>query len=138
MTKKDWLLLAIGDSLQPIQIQKILFKFSKEAAATDDEVYQFKPYNWGPCSFDIYDDLQQLREDGLIESVPTSRGWSVYHTTSSGVEVANRLRQKAAPRLVEHLASLREWVTTRSFEDLLRDVYSDYPTYATQSLFTAR
>jgi len=138
MTRRDWLLLAIGDRLQPIQIQKTLFKFSKEAGAPLGEVYEFTPYNWGPCSFEIYDDLQQLREDGLIESVPTSRGWNVYRTTRSGIEVGNRIRKKADSRLLGQMVSIREWVVARSFPDLLKDVYRDYPDYATQSLFTER
>jgi uncharacterized protein YwgA len=138
MDKRDWLLLAIRDEMQPIQIQKALFKFAQEAGAPKEQVYEFTPYNWGPCSFGIYDDLQVLRHEGLIETVPTGRGWSAYRTTEQGTRFVVALRQKADPALFKKIDEVREWVVTRSFEKLLKDVYSEYPAYATQSMFTKR
>ena len=78
MEQRDWLLMAIGDHIQPIQIQKTMFKFAMESNAPKDEIYDFEPYNWGPCSFEIYDDLSKLRAEGFVEAVRTGRGWSTY------------------------------------------------------------
>ncbi|MBI4339707.1 MAG: hypothetical protein HY680_07105 [Chloroflexi bacterium] len=138
MEKRDWLLLIIGSEIQPIQVQKALFKLAKEAGVPPAEAYEFTPYNWGPCSFEIYDDLQALREEGLIEAVPTARGWSVYRTTKEGCRLASALRGNADLAMLQRVDTLREWVTTRPFEQLLKDVYRDYPEYATQSMFVER
>ena len=136
MKKQDWLLLAIGESIQPIQLQKTLFKFAKESGVPGTESYRFVPYNWGPCSFDIYDDLHTLREEGYVEAVPTGRGWNSYRQTERGKAMATTLREQANATYAEKLRELRDWVTSRSFETLLKDVYKDYKEYSTESLFT--
>lgn len=137
MRKRDWLLIAIDSYIEPIQIQKTLFKFAQEGGAPVTERYRFVPYNWGPCSMQIYSDLQQLREEGLVEFVPTGRGWSAYRLTDAGERAASKLREKANPRLLQQLEDKRQWVKTRRFHELLKDVYADYPDFASKSLFEA-
>ena len=138
MGKRDWLLLAIGDALQPIQIQKTMFKFAEESGAPEGETYEFVPYNWGPCSFEIYDDLGATREEGLVEAVPSGRGWNSYRLTARGRSKADSFRaeqQESNPTLLRELDTKRAWVIRRGFTALLKDVYKDYPSYTTASLF---
>lgn len=135
MRKRDWLLIALGDRMEPIQVQKTLFKFAEEAGAPKGEQYEFIAYNWGPCSFDIYDDLSELRHEGLVEFQPSGRGWNIYHVTDKGERVARELRETTGSDLVTRLDDIREYVISRSFDRLLRDVYSDYPASAGRSLF---
>jgi len=135
MEKHDWLLLAIGDKIEPIQLQKTLFKFAKESGAPEQELYTFIPYNWGPCSLEIYDDLGQLRDEGLVEFVPSGRGWNFYHLTKTGVEKADKLRKEAKHTFLKKLEAARSYVTSRDFETLLSDVYKEYPDFASESLF---
>ena len=135
MEKADWLLLAVGDRIEPIQLQKTVFKFAMESKVREPEAYEFVPYNWGPCSFEIYDDLDTLRSGGLIQSVASGRGWQAYQWTSRGAIEAKALRAKADPELVREFDSAREYVTNRSFTTLLRDIYEDYPEFAKNSLF---
>ena len=139
MTRRDWLLLTIGENIEPIQIQKTMFKFAKESGASEGETYEFAAYNWGPCSFKIYDDLGGMREEGLIEALPTGRGWSRYRLTPEGFSQADSLREKQRglnPKVLQALDTIRAWVTSRGFETLLNDVYSVYPEYTTASLFS--
>ena len=135
MEKRDWLLLAIGEAMEPIQIQKTLFKFAMESGAPEKEVYTFIPYNWGPCSMEIYDDLGQLREEHLVEFVPTGLGWNIYHLTEEGEKKIEDLRKSADRKLLKKLGSIREYVVSRDFETLLSDIYSEYPDFARESLF---
>ena len=135
MKKSQWLLLAIEETVQPIQLQKILFKFAKESGVPDEETYKFSPYDWGPCSFEIYADLEEARNDGLVEAVPSGRGWNMYRLTRLGASAAAAVRKRADKELIRSLHGIREWVTSRDFQTLLRDVYEAYPEYATQSLF---
>ena len=136
MEKRDWLLISIGEGISPIQLQKLLFKFAKESQAPQSELYEFEPYNWGPCSFEIYDDLSALRSDNLIEPVPSGRGWSSYRLTDNGKHQASDLRNKVSSNLLEQLDEKYQYVTSRTFSELLSDVYDDYPDFATKSLFT--
>ena len=135
MKKRDWLLLAIGDCMQPIQLQKTLFKFAMESQIPEAEKYEFVPYNWGPCSFEIYEDLSTLRTEGLIEAVSSGQGWNFYRQTEPGKQKAQALHKQASSAHVKSLEKLRDWVTSRDFETLLNDVYKQYPRYATESLF---
>lgn len=135
MNKCDWLLLAIDDRMEPIQIQKALFKFTMESSAPKNELYSFIPYNWGPLSVEIYEDLSKLREEKLIEFAPSGRGWNVYHLTEAGKGKRNKLREKAKPDLLDKLDIARDYVTSRDFETLLSDIYKKYPKYAAASLF---
>lgn len=135
MNRRDWLLLAVGDYIEPIQLQKTMFKFAKEAAAPAAECYEFRPYNWGPMASDIYADLGKLRAAALVEYVQGGTGWNAYKLTAKGEEQAERLRGRASPVLVAELDSKRDWVKSRPFRKLLRDVYKDYPEFAKASLF---
>lgn len=135
MEKRYWLLLCIGNGMEPIQIQKTLFKFAMESGAPEDELYTFVPYNWGPLSMEIYDDLGELREEGLIEFVPSGRGWNIYHLNEAGKEKQTALKNQANPNLLTKLNAARDYVTSRDFEKLLEDIYTEYPDYATESLF---
>ena len=141
MSSQDWALLAIcaarGEAVSPVQLQKSLFLLGQHLPnEVGDSYYQFFPYNWGPCSFQIYDDLDVLRVAGYIETVPTGRGWSIYRQSDKGHALADSLRESAPDHLTADLISIREWVTSRDFSTLLRDVYEKYPKYATNSMFT--
>ncbi len=139
MLKKDWLLLCLGnlqgDRMEPIQIQKALFKFAHESGVPSAEQYEFIAYNWGPCSFAIYDDLAELRDGGLIEFEPTGHGWNAYRLTIQGAQKTQELRRRAHANYLTTIDQVREYVTSRSFTDLLRDVYRQYPKFAERSLF---
>ena len=121
--------------MQPIQLQKTLFKFAMEFQIPQDEKYEFVPYNWGPCSFEIYDDLGLMREQGLVEAIPSGSGWNIYRLTELGKAKSIELLKQANSTFVGALDEVRNWVTSRDFETLLRDVYKEYPKYATESLF---
>ncbi|MFV2044975.1 MAG: hypothetical protein ACC700_17280 [Anaerolineales bacterium] len=135
MKRDDWLMIAIGDEMQPIQLQKTLFKFAMESGVPEEEAYQFGPYNWGPCSFEIYDDLATLTSQGFLEALPSGRGWNSHRLTDKGIGRVSALRSKADKEPYKKLISVRKWVKARGFAKLLQDVYADYPGFATQSLF---
>lgn len=135
MRQKDWLLLAIGDYIEPIQLQKTLFKFAREAPVPTNQRYGFEPYNWGPMAKQIYPDLEELQAEGLVDAKPTGEGWSGYSVTAKGLDLALRLRKEAPGELVEAIDEQRAWVLDRPFRQLLRDVYEKYPEMAKKSLF---
>lgn len=135
MNRKDWLLLAIGDYIEPIQLQKVLFKFAEESAVPAVQKYRFEPYNWGPMAKQIYPDLEELQDEGLVKAKPTGGGWSGYSLTPKGLALASQLREHAPNELVEAIDEKRAWVLERPFRKLLRDVYAQYPEMAKKSLF---
>ena len=136
MKRQEWLLLAIGDEIQPIQLQKTMFKFAMESKVPTKQKYSFEAYNWGPCSFEVYEDLEALRSHGLLGSRPTGRGWNYYMATLAGAVRQESLRSTVDPSHLERLDEAREYVVSRDFGTLLHDIYAEYPSYAVNSLFT--
>ena len=136
MEKSDWLLLAIGDgTIEPVQVQKLMFLFAKESDVPEDEAYSFVPYDWGPCSFDIYSDLDDLINSEVVDRYSTSRGWNCYGLTEKGRQLTAELIASADRTCLNKLGDLRNWVRGQSFRSLLRSVYERYPEYAVASRF---
>jgi len=135
--KAEWLLMLFGDQpMEPIRIQKGMFLFAKESGAKQDQVYDFVPYNWGPCSFEIYDDLEELLEKGLLEQIPVPGArWHRYLRTPLGKVSAEELRASADPSFVDTQNEIRDKVTGLPFRQLLKVVYDEYPEFATKSVF---
>lgn len=137
MERYEWLLLAIGNGMiEPVQVQKLMFLFSQETQVPEAEAYEFVPYNWGPCSFDIYADMDSFINDDIVERFPTNRGWSSYGLTDKGRATVAQLRKVADKTHLEELNDCRAWVTSMTFRGLLNEVYRKYPQYAVASEFT--
>lgn len=136
MDAKDWLVLTLDSQHEPIRIQKTLFKLAREADLPRGEAYVFRPYNWGPFSAQIYQDVDHLVLAGVAERVPQpGASWASYRLTASGRSIAAGLREKADPEALRALERISAWVDDRPFGQLLRDLYADYPEMAEQSLF---
>jgi DNA-binding PadR family transcriptional regulator len=142
MERLDWLLLflsadALGvdgpSELDPVRIQKGMFILSERGPARG--VYTFRPYNWGPFSPQIYGDLDLLVATGLaeVERAP-GRTWKRYTTTPKGERRAAALVADASGSDIKWLGKARNYVTSRSFAQLLREIYAEFPEYATESL----
>ena len=148
MNRRDWLLLFIAfegapRGLDPVRLQKGMFLFREEAGSVPTgETYEFRPYNYGPMSRDIYADLDALVDAGLVESEPAEgQSWSRFRPTNRGIERAHRLAQEAGeehPGDARHLYDIKQSVASMSFESLLEDVYDRYPRYAANSVFKRR
>lgn len=141
MTPRDWLIVFLAplssttESLDPIRIQKGMFYFSREAVIAANEKYKFDPYYYGPCSFRIYGDIDALVSEGLVERVPVQgQSWSRYRLTAEGKKRAEKLIAGAPEKTLQVCRSARSRVIRHSFPSLLKEVYRDYPEYATESI----
>jgi hypothetical protein len=139
--RDEWLLLALarleGKAMTPIQIQKTMFLLSEGAGANvGRRFYRFRPHNYGPFDANIYHDLEQLiaRQEVATDQDP-SRRWSTYAITALGMRRAATIRRAADEKTVGYMEKLVDWVTSLSFRDLLRAIYSKYPAYKVNSIF---
>ena len=143
-TRQDWLLLALSKSprgaMSPVQVQKALFLFGQEVGGLiGTEFYTFEPYDYGPFDAAIYVDLRRMMYEGRVRvEWSPDRGWKSYMLTESGRSIVLALENDADPRLTDFLRRTVEWVTGRSFSDLLRGVYAAYPEFAVNSVFRGR
>ena len=143
-TRQDWLLLALskspGGAMSPVQIQKTLFLFGQEAGGLiGPEFYSFEPHDYGPFDAAIYVDLRRLMHEGRVRGEwSPGRSWKNYMLTRDGRKAVLTLDAEADARLADFLRRIVEWVTGRSFSDLLRGVYAAYPEFAVNSVFRGR
>jgi uncharacterized protein YwgA len=147
MNRRDWLMLLISyegapRGLDPVRLQKGMFLFSQEADVPERERYEFRPYNYGPMSRKIYDDVDALVASGLVEKTPVEgQAWSRFRPSARGVDHGRDLLARAMaeqPDAARYLFDTKQSVASRTFESLLEDVYERYPDYAAQSVFRRR
>lgn len=87
--------------------------------------YQFLPYHFGPFSFVLYREIQELIDQGLVET-PDDKTWQLSTRT--------RIAKFAAPRAAADDAMLlakrlRSW----SLAELVESVYVRYPKWTVNS-----
>lgn len=119
----------------PVRIQKGLFLLSMEGGIPPAERYNFIPYNYGACSFDIYGDLDALVREGMLERIQGPWDpWPTYRPTSAGVEAANVTMGAADSKVIGYLRSTKTRLFRQGFTEMLREIYRKYPQYAVNSL----
>src|SRR2546426_9778902 len=91
-----WILALLGargtqSEFEPVQgslrLMKELFLLGKTANLPD--FYEFVPYRYGPCSFDVYRDLDWLKKEGLVQEVPTPGSpYPTFRVSNAGKDLA--------------------------------------------------
>ncbi len=149
LTKKQEILLIYidlpteldpGGAIDRIRIMKGLFVFAQEIEDKDwiqrEALYEFEPYNFGPCSFDIYSDLDILNSFGYIHETSLPNEETKYYRCSvAGHAQAQMLAKNFDEKAISYLKSLKEFFSRLPFEEVLKKVYKKYPAYATKSVF---
>jgi uncharacterized protein YwgA len=145
MKRRDWLLLFAAyegapDGLDPIRFQKGLFLFAKRARVPARSKYTFKPYDYGPMSAGIYDDLDRLVNEGSLERVPVpGKRWSRYKpnkvTFREGQRILQRARDEKLLDAARELFRIKQDVSSIGFNELLERVYAEHPEFAVNSIF---
>lgn len=141
VNRKDWLLLALAHQperpLTPIQVQKAMFLMREEAGRkVGSGFYKFVPHNYGPFCAEIYRDLDALAKEGLVAIDPSpDRRWRSYGLTAVGQNKTLSIRRNADKDAARYLGKVVDWVTSLSFPDLVRAIYSNYPAYKKNSIF---
>lgn len=123
--------------LDRIRMQKAVFLLVQRGSTTWRELYDYRPYAWGPYSSGLTADLTSMSTQRLIqvEDVPGSR-YGRYRTTLEGEAVACADWEALAEHERVFITTVRAYVTSRSFTQLLREVYAEYPDFARASLFS--
>lgn len=145
LARSDWLILLAAfegapEGLDPVRLQQSLFLFSRCPGVPPRSKYAFEPGVYGPVSDDLYEDLDRLAGERMLEPVPVKGAhWSLYKPIDSTFERARRiLRQAEADDLVDatrQLAEIKQYVSRVGFGELLERVYTEHPEFAAASVF---
>ena len=137
MLKRQKVLLSLiresGGSVGRIELFKYAFLLGKgNNIPSDFSFYDFVPYQYGPYSFSMAQELEALEKYGFISSGPD------YFSLATGmeVEVESAVRQLplAASRPVQALLQQYRGLTRQG---LLREVYNSFPRYTVNSKLRA-
>jgi len=133
--KAKWILAMLRISpLDRIHIMKALFLLQRRAREIPD-YFQFKPYLYGPCSFEVYDVLAALEREGLVvRPLHPMPHWVAYYLTERGKKEAEKAARALDPQLREHLEALTREVSQLGFYELLRRVYDEAPEFTVNSV----
>lgn len=145
MSRRDWLLILCAykgapTGLDPVRLQKGMFLFARSGERPPREEYDFRPYDYGPMSPQIYSDLDALVSDGLLAAheVP-GKHWSRYAATDRGRAAAadklKTLTNARDKRSAQRLYEIKQSIANASFNELLGRVYEEYPDMAVNSVF---
>jgi len=136
LTKRDWVLLALDAApLDRLRLMKALFLIWLEKGRTIPDYFDFIPYLYGPCSFEVYSVLSSLQEENLVAQPPAfPQSWAAYYLTGAGREAARDARGRTS---AGDLGLVKEWASfaaQQGFRNLLAHVYGRAPEFATNSV----
>lgn len=141
MNRQDWLLLVLAateKALTPVQLQKSLFLLEK--TLPDDligqDYYDFVPYDYGPFDSSIYHDASVLEDQQHASVTPSMSGrWQEYSIKPDGLQRSDEIRRELPEDVQVYVRNLVEWVQSKSFSQLVRYIYEQYPEYKENSVF---
>lgn len=144
LRRKDWCLLVLGAAngvpLQPVQLQKSLFLIGENVKPVESglslDFYHFDPYDYGPFDSDVYADAEELEREGLACITQHPHGsYSQHAATPHGVSRAKGIESMLPPEVREYLRNVVEWILPRSFNEVVRAIYHQYPAQRARSVF---
>jgi len=138
------LALLAADGAEPIEgrtrLQKFIFLAQQELKNDGYELeaeYDFVPYDYGPFAKEIYDDVEELKRRDLVkeESKELDDGVIKYDfvLTKKGEEFVEGL-DEGQNEIREKLGEVKNRHSSTELQELIDQVYSEYPGYAENSV----
>lgn len=140
LSKQDWILLLLREKpMDRIRLMKALFLIWHRSGRKISGFYEFLPYMYGPCSFDLYRELESAERLQLISQAPHPIDrWADYFLTARGSHAADAAVRKIDSKARETIHSVANEVTEVGFQELLRQVYDEAPDFAGNSVVHRR
>jgi hypothetical protein len=138
MEQKDVLLACLAvagkESYRPVQIQKMVFLLQDRGLK--EKVFNFTPFDYGPFDPQIYQKLEELSSEGVVEILgePFAKNRK-YRLRPEGQERANAAFKKLSLQNQEFISRLFGWIKGLSFAQLVGAIYIDYPEMRVNSVF---
>lgn len=136
LSKKDWILLGLRQTpIDRIHLMKALFLIWHRSGRKIADYFEFEPYLYGPCSFEVYSILEKLLVDGFVVQPPHTKFQYVkYHLTEKGKKEVEEISKKVSSDIFRLIEVFNE-VSRLDFYMLLRRVYNEAPDFAVNSMF---
>ena len=115
--------------LNPVQLQKSVFLVGEKfEGSLPDDFYQFKPHDYGPFAVDVYRDIEACCNERSVDVRADADNRPNY--------LVGEQKKGALPdRLLLGIRRIVAWVTSMSFNELIRAIYYRYPEQQENSKF---
>lgn len=136
LVKQAQVLIALQTvPLDRIRLMKTLFLVWYRGGRPSENTFNFIPYLYGPCAFELYRVLKELEQQGLvIQPSHQISKWTPYYLTESGKEASTEAAMIVDDAQTRAIQQTARWAAQQSFRSLLNAVYSEAPDYAVSSL----
>lgn len=128
---------AKGQSLSPVQVQKLLFLIDREIPnELGGHHFNFVPYDYGPFDNCVYNTLDLLALGNLVESLEEpGRRWKRYRLTPEGQKRGDEVLERISKVGRDYIVAANKFVRSLSFADLVSAIYRAYPDMKVNSVF---
>ncbi len=139
MDRKDIVLAGMapakGGQHSPVQMQKLFFLLDNNITPlVAGPHFNFSPYHYGPFDKAVYDTLEELEIEGLVDTVPDRR-WMNYRLTLAGQAAGERLFGELPEPAQRYIERVSELVRSLTFTQLVSAIYRAYPEMRANSVF---
>ncbi|MEH6676589.1 hypothetical protein [Phenylobacterium sp.] len=122
----------------PVQVQKMFFLIDENIAPhIGGKQFEFEPYDYGPFDKSVYQELEALRQIGLVdlELVAPGPGGRRYSTTPLGQQIGTDVVGTLPRNVVAYIHEVSAWVRSLNFAQLVGSIYRAYPQMRARSIF---
>jgi uncharacterized protein len=142
VTREDVLLLIAEGAagpypLDPIRTMKGCFLAAERGDQSWGELFSFEPYDYGPFDSGVYRACEALVARGLL-AVDHAGRYETYSLTPEGREAAALSASSVGEPAATWLRRLGAYVTSKSFSQLLKEIYAAFPAFAQRSVVLGR
>ena len=136
LKRTDLILLLLREKpLDRIRLMKALFLIWLRSGRNIPGFFEFVPYMYGPCSFELYDEIDRAgRERFLTQLSGSYPRWSPYYITERGKKAADQASQEINATTLRLVRAVAQEVSELDFHNLLRRVYAEAPDFATNTV----
>jgi uncharacterized protein YwgA len=118
------------------RLQKLVFLVQKLWDQPSSEVFNFKPYDYGPFSADILHELDRMEEDGLVEEqvtrLPQGKKYT-YTLTDQGEQRSEEISDASDGQVESVVQRVISQFDSMPISRLLEYVYNKFPSYTVNS-----
>ena len=112
----------------PVQIQKLFFLLEKRL---DVKYFDFKPYNYGPYSFELQNFLDAMSSFGEIQ-LQNINGINHYKIAENNIQNTDGFFDDKKRNFIIELG---DFIKSLSFKELCISIYKEFPEMAENSVF---
>lgn len=141
MNRNDFVLAVFANSnnaiYSPVQIQKLFFLIEKKIPElSENNYFNFTPYNYGPFDPNIYDVISELISSEDLEMISDINSRIMkYNTTNKGQIRGEQILQSLGENATGKIKILSDFVRKLSFSELVSAIYKEYPDMKKNSIF---